>query len=137
MEMHKDIIVGKIEKLENDLDRFVAYKDARPGDVYAWYDIERKEYVIFIAQETDRYKFIEGIAIYDKRDYKRFCPHGVHFYKSTDKTFLDLTGRNPDETLDNIEEFKRSFAWETEVNCPSKLTKEEADERMVSKEQRK
>lgn len=114
MEMHKDIIVGKIEKLENDLDRFVAYKDARPGDVYAWYHIESKEYIIFIAQETNNHKFIEGLTIYDKRDYKYNCPHNVCFLKNTTHDpFLDLTGANPDETRDNIQDFVNSFEKET------------------------
>ena len=119
MEIHEDIIVGKavelrqeLNKLLDEQDRFIEYKDAKCGYVYAWHNIEDKEYVIFIAQETDSYTHIEGFAIYDNRS--TICPHIVKFDKSQGKTLIDLTGRNPDDTQDNIQDFLNTFVRETE-----------------------
>ena len=123
MEIHKDLVVGREIELKKELlanhdkqDRFIKYKDARCGYVYAWFDVEDKEYVIFIAQETDDYKQTQGFAIYDNRKIAH-CPHIVHFNKSyPNDTFLDLTGADPNKTQDNIDDFIASFEKEIKTD---------------------
>ena len=122
MEIHEDIIVGKavelrqeLNKLLDEQDRFIEYMDAKCGYVYACHNIEDKEYVIFIAQETDNHRQIQGFAIYDNRE-QTSCPHIVNFDKRKNNTFIDLTGANPDATQDNIQDFVNTFIKETEFN---------------------
>ena len=122
MEIHKDLVVGREFELITELkanhdkqDKFIQYKDARCGYVYAWFDVEDKDCVIFIAQETDNWQLIEGFTVYDNRnDWANRLPHIVNFLKSYPKGFfLDLTGANPDKTQDNIDDFISSFEKET------------------------
>ena len=119
MEIHKDLVVGREAEILKELeanhdkqDRFIKYKDARSGDVYAWFDVECKEYVVFIAQETDDYQHSEGFAIYDNRGFTQ-CPHVVRFEKARNKILIDLTGANTCRTEDNIKDFISSFNKET------------------------
>ena len=130
MEIHKDLVVGREFELITELkanhdkqDRFIKYKDARCGYVYAWFDVECKEYVIFIAQETDSHTNIAGFTLHDNRNgWHNILPHTVVFIKSGKKTFLDLTGANPDKTQDNIDDFISSFEKETEVDGQTSTT---------------
>ena len=52
MEIHKDLVVGKLvefqqelDKIRDKADKFIQYKDARCGYVYAWFNVERKYFV--------------------------------------------------------------------------------------------
>jgi len=122
MEIHKDLVVGREVELRKELkdildkqDRFIQYKDARCGYVYAWFNVERKYFVIFIAQETDNYRQIQGFTLHDNRNgWHNQLPHTVVFVKSfPGGLFLDLTGANPNKTQDNINDFISSFEKET------------------------